>query len=179
MNEGKLEMSPCAPSDTVGPRTGEPASAAPSAHTETPPGDPNNSLPLATPLTCPERLPPGPGSGSARPSAPSLTDVTRLLLIKLKISTRSEGRTRQAVGPAAPRRDGEPSCSPPAASAPPGMSLLAGERPGSLLSPSPALRTASHPREGLPAAPDTQVRAHTSYDCVGRSLDKSRRCLPP
>lgn len=77
--------------DTVGPCTGEPDSAAPSAHTETPPRDPNYSVPLAAPLTHPVPLPPGLGWRSARPAAPSPTDVTSLLPIKLKISTLPEG----------------------------------------------------------------------------------------
>lgn len=83
------------------------------------------------------------------------------------------------MGPAAPRRDRELSRSPPAASALPGMSLLARERPGSLLSPSPALRTASHPREGLPTAPPHRYgHTHHMTAWAGALIRAGGVCFP-
>lgn len=83
------------------------------------------------------------------------------------------------MGPAAPRRDRELSRSPPAASALPGMSLLSRERPGSFLSPSPALRTASHPREGLPTAPPHRYgHTHHMTAWAGALIRAGGVCFP-
>lgn len=82
---------------------------------------------------------------------------------------------RQVVGPVSPWQDGELSRSPPAPSAQAGMSLLAGESPGSLLLSPSALRTVTHPHEGLPTALPHGYRY--THDMTGALIRAGSVCL--